>query len=176
MKKLKESHRSRRESPPKDLSRAAKDWHRRLTTEFEIQDEAGLLLLETAMRAYDRAETARALLERDGVTIADRWGQTKPHPAAAIERDARSGLCQVDVAGTGFASDETASQTFGLGTGHLTPHPEGTCAQEAMVDGSKQVARPVRKRFCTSPCTDKKCCAWPTDLNRRICRSRCRVG
>ena len=92
MKKLKESHRSRRESPPKDLSRAAKDWHRRLTNEFEIRDEAGLLLLETAMRAYDRAETARALLERDGVTIADRWGQTKPHPAAAIERDARSGL------------------------------------------------------------------------------------
>ena len=88
MKKLKES----RQSPPKDLSRAAQEWYRRLTTEFEIRDEAGLLLLETAMRAYDRAETARSLLERDGVTISDRWGQTKVHPAAAIERDARSGL------------------------------------------------------------------------------------
>ena len=91
LKKLKES-RSRREGLPKDLSRAAKEWFSRLTTEFEIEDQAGLLLLETAMRAYDRAETARALLERDGVTIADRWGQVKPHPAAAIERDARSGL------------------------------------------------------------------------------------
>ena len=50
------------------------------------------------------------------------------------------GLCQVDVARTGFASDQTATQTFGLGTGHLTPNPEGTCAQEAMVDGSQQVA------------------------------------
>ena len=52
----------------------------------------------------------------------------------------RARLCQVDVARTGFASDETAIQTFGLGTRHLTPHPEGTCAQEAMVDGSQQVA------------------------------------
>ena len=32
-----------------------------------------------------------------------------------------------------IADDETATQTFGLGSGHLTPHPEGTCAQEAMV-------------------------------------------
>ena len=49
------------------------------------------------------------------------------------------GLCQVDVARTSIASDETATQTFGLGTGHLTPNPEGTSAQEAMVDGSQQV-------------------------------------
>ena len=49
-------------------------------------------------------------------------------------------LCQVDVARTGFAPDETAIQTFGLGTGHLMPQPEGTCAQEAMVDGPQQVA------------------------------------
>ena len=50
------------------------------------------------------------------------------------------GRCQVDVARTSIASDETATQTFGLGTGHLTPNPEGTSAQEAMVDGSQQVA------------------------------------
>ena len=52
----------------------------------------------------------------------------------------RGWLCQVDVAGTGFASDETATQTSGLGRGHLMPHPEGTCAQAAMVDGSQHVA------------------------------------
>ena len=51
-----------------------------------------------------------------------------------------AGRCQVDVARTSIASDETATQTFGLGTGHLTPNPEGTSAQEAMVDGSQQVA------------------------------------
>ena len=58
-----------------------------------------------------------------------------------IKRTLRAlGLCQVGVARTGIASDEAATQTFGLGTGHLTPHPEGTCAQEAMVDGSQHVA------------------------------------
>ena len=36
--------------------------------------------------------------------------------------------------------------------------------------------RPTRKRFWTSPCTDKNRCACQADLNRRICRSRCRVG
>ena len=77
---------------PMGLSEPAKKWYRRLLAEFEIRDDAGRLLLETAMRAFDRGESARALLERDGVVITDRWGQSKPHPAAAIERDARSGM------------------------------------------------------------------------------------
>jgi hypothetical protein len=51
-----------------------------------------LLLLETGMRAFDRCEAARALLDRDGVVVTDRWGQSKQHPAAAVERDARAGL------------------------------------------------------------------------------------
>ena len=57
-----------------------------------------------------------------------------------VSVEAVRGLCQVGVARTGIASDETATQPFGLGTGHPTPNPEGTCAQEAMVDGSQQVA------------------------------------
>ena len=32
------------------------------------------------------------------------------------------------------------------------------------------------KRFSTSPCTERNRCACTADLNRRICRSRCRVG
>ena len=36
--------------------------------------------------------------------------------------------------------------------------------------------RPTRKRFCTVPCTETNRCSWVVDLNRRICRSRCRVG
>lgn len=77
---------------PAGLSESAKRWYRRLMAEFEIRDEAGRLLLETAMRAFDRGESARTLLEKDGITIVDRWGQQKPHPAATVERDARSGM------------------------------------------------------------------------------------
>jgi phage terminase small subunit len=79
-------------SVPVGLSDSAAHWYRVLRAEFDIKDEAGRLLLETAMRAFDRGESARVLLERDGVVIADRWGQQKPHPAATIERDARAGM------------------------------------------------------------------------------------
>ena len=80
------------DSPPKDLSRAAKAWYRRLMHEFAIEDEAGRLLLLTAMQAFDRAEDARDLLRKDGITTTDRWGQVKSHPATIIERDSRSGM------------------------------------------------------------------------------------
>ena len=84
----------RRPAVPPGLSNGAKQWYRRLMVEFEIKDEAGLLLLTTAMQALDRAESARVLLEKDGIVIVDRWGQQKLHPAAAVERDARSGMLQ----------------------------------------------------------------------------------
>ena len=53
--------------------------------------------------------------------------------------DAYSGHCQVDVERTGSAADEAMTQPSDLDTRHLTPDPEGTCAQQAMVDGSQQV-------------------------------------
>ena len=37
-------------------------------------------------------------------------------------------LCQVNIARTGFASDEIATQTFDLDTRRLTPDPEATFA------------------------------------------------
>ena len=77
---------------PKGLSAPAKVWFRKLLDEYEIADQGGYLLLETAMRRFDRAEAARKLLDHDGPVIADRWGQMKPHPAAAIERDALTGM------------------------------------------------------------------------------------
>ncbi len=77
---------------PKDLSPSAKEWFRRLTEEYGIEDDAGRLLLETAMKCLDRAEGARAMLERDGIIISDRFGQQKPHPAVTVERDARHGM------------------------------------------------------------------------------------
>ena len=36
--------------------------------------------------------------------------------------------------------------------------------------------RPTRKRFSTSPWTARNRCTGAADVNRRICRSRCRVG
>ena len=62
------------------------------------------------------------------------------------------------------------------GTGRLVPGAERAVPQQAMMDGPEQMPRPTRKRFNTSPCTVKNRCAWATDLNQRIWRSRWRVG
>lgn len=60
--------------------------------EFELDDSAARLLLETALRCFDRASEARALLDRDGLTQPDRFGVHKPHPAITVERDQTSQL------------------------------------------------------------------------------------
>ncbi len=78
--------------PPTGLSPAAKHWWRRLVTEFAIGDPAGELLLEQALRAFDRGEQARGVLDREGLVVLDSRGRPKQHPAAAVERDARAGL------------------------------------------------------------------------------------
>jgi P27 family predicted phage terminase small subunit len=77
---------------PKGLSPAARRWWTRLVADFGISDPAGELLLETALRCFDRAEQARAVLDRDGVTATDTRDRPKQHPACAVERDSRAGM------------------------------------------------------------------------------------
>ena len=53
-------------------------------------DVPGLLhVLAAACEAWDRAEEARQRIAADGPYLADRFGQLKPHPALAVERDGR---------------------------------------------------------------------------------------
>jgi phage terminase small subunit len=49
-----------------------------------------LKILEAAAGAWDRAEQARRLVDAEGLTVKDRFGQAKPHPATLIERDNRA--------------------------------------------------------------------------------------
>ncbi len=76
--------------PPKGLSREACRWWRRLTTEYEIGDDAGQLILMTAMEAFDRMRQAQAVLATDGLVVKDRFDQVKTHPVAVVERDSRA--------------------------------------------------------------------------------------
>lgn len=77
---------------PDHLTDDAKDWWNRLQDEYAIDDRAGLLLLQTAMEAFDRMRDAQAAIAQDGLTVPDRFGQLKNHPATTVERDARSQL------------------------------------------------------------------------------------
>jgi P27 family predicted phage terminase small subunit len=78
--------------PPKNLSREAKNLWRKIQDEYQITDEAGLLILATGLEAFDRMRQAQTILEAEGMTTLDRFQQPRPHPAATIERDSRSAL------------------------------------------------------------------------------------
>ncbi len=78
--------------PPASLSLGARSWWRRIQKDFVVDDEAGLLVLETALLAFDRMEAARKLIDAEGSVVKDRFGQPRAHPAVVIERDARSAM------------------------------------------------------------------------------------
>ncbi|HET8555487.1 MAG TPA: P27 family phage terminase small subunit [Rhodanobacteraceae bacterium] len=52
------------------------------------------MLLQTALEAHDRMKSCQAAINRDGESLSDRFGQVKPHPLLAAERDARSAMIQ----------------------------------------------------------------------------------
>ena len=75
--------------PPKHLSRESKAWWREVTSDYDLERHH-LKLLQAAAESWDRVAQARALLERGGIVIKDRFGQQKPHPAVDIERHNRA--------------------------------------------------------------------------------------
>ena len=77
-------------NPPKHLSRAAKIWWRKIQDEYALEDQAGQLLLQTALEAFDRMKQAAAKIEVDGPQVHDRFGQLKAHPLLTVERDSRA--------------------------------------------------------------------------------------
>ena len=75
---------------PKHLSKDARDWWTKIQDEYGINDNAGKLLLQTALEAFDRMKSAANRINKDGAAVEDRFGQVKPHPLLPAERDARS--------------------------------------------------------------------------------------
>ena len=49
-------------------------------------------MLCVAAECLDRLRQAQAEIESKGAIVTDRYGGLKPHPAIAIEKDARNGL------------------------------------------------------------------------------------
>ncbi|GMR20200.1 MAG: hypothetical protein BMS9Abin36_0795 [Gammaproteobacteria bacterium] len=84
----------KKHEPPKSLSTEAAKWWKKLAKEYVLDDEAGLLLLQTAFEAFDRMRQAQKQINKEGLTIKDRFGQDKAHPLCTIERDSRSQMLQ----------------------------------------------------------------------------------
>ena len=75
---------------PKHLSEEAQRWWSAIVSEYSVDDEAGKLLLQTALESFDRMKAAARRINQDGEAVEDRFGQVKPHPLLTAERDARS--------------------------------------------------------------------------------------
>ena len=73
---------------PAHLGADGKALWARLLRDYEINDGAGLQLLQVAAEAADRAASCRKAI--DGLTVKDARGSLKPHPLLAVERDARA--------------------------------------------------------------------------------------
>ena len=79
--------------PPKHLSSEARRWWARISECYEFSgDDAALLLLQTAMEAFDAMRQAEAALARDGWIQPDRFGVVRAHPMAAVLRDSRAAM------------------------------------------------------------------------------------
>jgi P27 family predicted phage terminase small subunit len=74
--------------PPRHLSSAMRKWWRSVARDFQLEPHQ-LHLLRLAAEAYDRAQGARIVLDKEGITYFDRFDQPKARPETTVERDAR---------------------------------------------------------------------------------------
>lgn len=79
-----------RSAAPEHLSPEARDWWQRITTEYQLDDDAGRLLLQTALEAFDRMRECQTAIEQDGMIVRGSTRQPRSHPLLTVERDARS--------------------------------------------------------------------------------------
>ncbi len=79
--------------PPKTLSAAAAAWWSTICADWELEPTQ-LLLLESALQAFDRIGEAREILNQDGLKTVDRFGQARAHPMLIVERDSRAAMAR----------------------------------------------------------------------------------
>jgi P27 family predicted phage terminase small subunit len=72
------------------LSPAARKLKKAILAEYEITDQAGLAILETALQAYDGMNAAQEIVKKDGLTLGGDRGSIKAHPLCAVIRDCRA--------------------------------------------------------------------------------------
>jgi len=75
--------------PPETLRKQGKALWRFITTNF-FPEAHHLALARVACEALDRYAACRARLDREGLTVKDRFRQLRAHPLLGPERDARA--------------------------------------------------------------------------------------
>lgn len=80
--------------PPKHLRPSTAKWFRSVVEEFDLEPHH-VRLLALASEAWDRCQSAREVIDKDGMTFDDRFGQPKARPEVGIERDSRIGFARL---------------------------------------------------------------------------------
>jgi len=75
---------------PGHLSPEAKKIWREILSEYQIDDAVGRKILRVSLEAFDRAQAAREAVDMEGLTVTDKFDQTKAHPLLSVERDSRA--------------------------------------------------------------------------------------
>ncbi len=73
---------------PKHLSVSSKTWWKQMVDVYNLKPHH-LHLLKLAAEALDMAEEARKTLAHEGLTIHDRFGVARRHPATAVLQENR---------------------------------------------------------------------------------------
>ena len=73
---------------PKHLQLKTRQWWMDVVKTHKL-NEPQRHILTLAGEAWDRSAQARAVLEQDGLTFLDRFGQPRPRPEVTIEKDAK---------------------------------------------------------------------------------------
>jgi P27 family predicted phage terminase small subunit len=74
-------------SAPEHLNSNGRKLFAALTKDYHITDPAEVKILTTLCEASDRTRSCREIIEAQGVTVCHRWGQVKPYPMLAAERE-----------------------------------------------------------------------------------------
>jgi P27 family predicted phage terminase small subunit len=75
--------------PPTGISARAKRLFRAVVRDYELSD-AEVELLRCACEALDRADAAAKIVRAEGLTVLDRYGSPKTHPAVDVEARSRA--------------------------------------------------------------------------------------
>ena len=82
-------------SPPPHLSARSKVFWRLMVNDYALDDPPARELLMRCCDSMDRADSARTILSEEGLTVTDRYGQVKPHPAAGLELQSRTAVARL---------------------------------------------------------------------------------
>jgi phage terminase small subunit len=73
---------------PAHLTESSGRWWAETVETFDLRPDHRKILT-IAAQSWDRYEQAREILDREGISFLDRFGQVRPRPELSTERDAK---------------------------------------------------------------------------------------